>query len=107
MSTSAKPASKEITIDANSRIKLKNRDLIDYKRTTGVNFVTAMKELDEKREDADWELFVALLWIVGRRDNPDFTYEDALDSDIGSDMMDVVKGMIADPTAPADTSKTS
>lgn len=104
MATKAKPAVKEITLDPSKQIRLKNRDLIDFKRVTGKNFVPAMRELEEQRENADWEIFVALLWVVGRHDNPDFTYDDALDSDIGPEMMDVVRGMVMDPTAPADTS---
>jgi len=93
----------EVAIDTSQRIRLKNRDLIDFQRVTGKRFVGAMKELEAAGDDPDWMTLTALLWIIGRRSNPGFTFEEALDADIDQEQLSTLAALIADPTAPADT----
>lgn len=93
----------EVAIDTSQRIRLKNRDLIDFQRVTGKRFVGAMKALEKAGDDPDWEVLTALLWILGRRDNPSFTFEQALDADIDQQQLLSLVNLIADPTGPAST----
>jgi len=93
----------EVSIDTSQRIRLKNRDLIDFQRVTGKRFVSAMKELEAAGDDPDWEVLTALLWILGRRDNPAFTFEQALDADLDQQQLLSLANLIADPTVPAST----
>lgn len=93
----------QVTIDAAQPIRLKNRDLIDFERVTGKRFVGAMNELEAAGDNPDWLTLTALLWVLGRRSNPAFTFEDALDANIDQQQLVALVGLIADPTGPADT----
>jgi hypothetical protein len=118
----------QVTIDTTQPIRLKNRDLIDFERVTGKSFVDemtgleklkeALKETAKELKDAeltklkeaggtpDWLTMTALLWVLGRRNNPVFTFEDALDADVDQQQLISLITLIADPTAPADTTAT-
>jgi hypothetical protein len=107
----------EVTLDARQQVRLKNRDMIDFQRVTGKTFVAWITEFERAKSFAaddkaaqlafmasiDWTDLTALLWIFGRRDNPGFTWEDALDADIDQDTLMMLPSMIADPTEPAST----
>lgn len=91
----------EVTLDTRQQVALKNRDLIDFQKITGKTMASAMKQIERDPEDLDWTVVTALLWIMGRKSNPAFSYEDALDADVNEETMKALLGMIADPTAPA------
>ncbi len=103
MATKTKAAPIEVTLDTSQQIRLRNRDLIDFQKVTGKRFLGAMKELEAAQDDPDWTILTALLWIVARRQNPDFTYDDALDADLDEQSLMSVFAMLADPTEPANT----
>lgn len=90
-----------LAIDTSKPIVLKNRDAIDFQRVTGRKLVGALKELEAEREDPDWEIVTALLWIVGRKSDATFTYERALDADITVEQLTQIVRALADPTEPA------
>jgi len=99
----------QATIDTTQPIRLKNRDLIDFERVTGKSFVDEMTGLEKLKEAGgtpDWLTMTALLWVLGRRNNPVFTFEDALDADVDQQQLISLITLIADPTAPADTTAT-
>jgi hypothetical protein len=106
MATKTKPAPIEVTLDTSQQIKLKNRDLIDFHRVTGKRFVGAMKELEASGDDPDWMTLTALLWVLVRRDQPDYTFEDALDSDIDRESLMALTAMISDPMDPTEPAGT-
>src|SRR5688500_6611705 len=94
--TKAEPI--EVTLGTSQQIRLRNRDLIDFQKVTGKRFVGAMKELDAAQDDPDWMTLTALLWVLVRRDQPDYTFEDALDADLDLETLKGLTAMIADPT---------
>lgn len=96
-------AAVEVQLDTSQKIRLRNRDLIDFQKVTGKRFVGAMKELDASGDDPDWMVLTALLWLLVRRDQPDYTFDDALDADIDQESLMALTAMIADPTEPAGT----
>lgn len=120
MATKTKPngtAPMDVTLDVRQQVRLKNRDMIDFQRVTGKTFVAWISEFERLQKQAgkgnaaqlefmasiDWTDLTALLWIFARRDNPAFTWDDALDADIDQDTLMMLPSMIADPTVPADT----
>ena len=96
-------AAVEVQLDTRQKVRLRNRDLIDFQKVTGKRFVGAMKELEASGDDPDWMVLTALLWLLVRRDQPDYTFEDALDADIDQESLMALTAMIADPTEPAHT----
>lgn len=80
----------EININA---LHLTNRDMIDFKRVTGQSLVKALgpENAERMKDDPDFEVLAALSWVVVRKSNPDFTYEDALDAEI--DATDLITAM--------------
>ena len=114
----AKNAEKiEVVLDMRQQVSLRNRDMIDFKRVVGTSLIGWVTDFEQKMKsagddeasqmaalaDLDWTGLTALLWVFGRRDNPGFTWEDALDAEIDQQTMMGLVGMIADPTAPAGT----
>ena len=99
----------EITIDAAQKVTLSNRDMIDFRAKAGRPFLEWMVEFERAADDdmqaalasVDWTAVTALAWIVGRRHDPSFTWDEALDAEIDGETMRGLFGMIADPTVPA------
>lgn len=106
-------ATENVTLDLSS-VKLTNRDMIDFKRTTGKSLPQAFNAEAvaqwQASNDPDFEAIAALTWVLMRKQDPAFTYEDALDSTIdSSELLEVIQAMGAtlDPTPPATAKRSS
>ena len=69
-----KPAKQRLKVDEGS---LTLRDLLDFEEYAGVRLSEAFSNGHTPIKAA-----AALLWVVKRKDNPDFTIDDALDTRI-------------------------
>lgn len=95
----SKNGTTEIIIDT-SNIKLKNRDIVDFERVTGMAFGEAFQ--DGKRPT--WTASQALGWVLARQQDPSITWEEVLEQDIDdedSPIMQLGKLNGANPTQPA------
>jgi hypothetical protein len=97
----------KVTIDLDS-LRLTNRDARDFKRVTGKSIAVAFEGADspEWQRDPDWDAIAALTWILVRKQQPEFTYEDALDTPLDSDILFGLASQVPppDPTpAPSTT----
>jgi hypothetical protein len=92
----------EYTIDINA-LHLTNRDMIDFKRVTGKSLVQALgpEAAERMKTDPDFEVLAALSWVVLRKSNPDFTFDDALDSEIDASPLIDALAPLVNPTEPA------
>ena len=61
-------------------LKLTNRDMVDFQQSAGKSITKAFSGDDE-----DWMAITALFWILKRKQQPDYTFDDALDAEITED----------------------
>lgn len=95
----------EHTINLNG-LKLTPRDFVDFKRVTGKSIKKVFSEENRAAmvDDPDFEAIAAFSWIIIRKENPDFTYDDALDAEIDAESFIGIAGALTNPTPPATTS---
>lgn len=74
-------------------LKFTNRDMIDFQRTVGKSIDVAFNG-----GESDWTAITALVWLLKRKQDPAFTYEDALDMEVDEDTFTSLV-----PTRPAAT----
>lgn len=63
--------------------------MVDFRRVVGKSMAVAFQNADspEWAADPDFEAITALTWVLIRKQNPEFTYEDALDSDVDAPLL--------------------
>ena len=66
------------------QLKFTNRDIIDFQRIVGKSIDSAFRP--ESGAEQDWNAITALLWILKRKHEPGFTYDDALDMEVNEEM---------------------
>ena len=78
----------EMKIDL-SEVRMTNKDMVDFKRITGKSMALAFKDADspEWAADPDFEAITALTWVLARKQNPGFTYEDALNAEVDAPLL--------------------
>lgn len=90
----------EVAINLDS-LNLKNRDIIDVERVTGMPF----SELFRDGHEPTWLATQALGWVLARKNDPGLTWDDVLDMDADDErnpyntFIDMVRP--ANPTPPA------
>jgi hypothetical protein len=93
-----------------SKLGLTNRDMLDFKEKVGRSMPAAFANADtpEWKADPDFLALTAFTWILLRKQRPDFTWDDALDTEVDSaDLLEVVRAAVPTLAAPAATTTTT
>lgn len=67
-----------------SQLNLTNRDMVDFQRVVGMSVRKAFSP-EETGNDENWTAITALFWILKRKKQPGYTFDDALDAEISEE----------------------
>lgn len=86
-------------------IRLRNRDLVDFEKLTGITVKSAFEPKDGQEPDPPYIAGLAMVYVLARQHNPDLEFDDVLDADFDNEDLakvgEAVGQLLANDPTPA------